>query len=342
MLYLRLGLAWLYLGSKGALARFATCYTFDRKLPMRLSICVCTYNRAHILRYCLESLSNLKVPAGYQVDILVIDNNSIDDTKSAVERFSKRSPIAISYFHEPRQGIAAARNRAIKEARGDYVGFLDDECTVRPDWLEIIATDIDEFAPCIIGGPYTGALLPGTALPKWFKTEYGNAYFLANHFKRGYQKEFRASAGNMILHRRVCETQQFDENFGPKGDEMKFSEEWFLQEHFLNKNAGMMVFYEPDIEVAHYILPKKMSLLYHAKREMEMGACHYRVSSVALLFEVGRAVASLCQSPLRAVFRDRRKYPYWQNYAYESLIPHVMRIIGAVLEKIRRRYQRSD
>jgi glucosyl-dolichyl phosphate glucuronosyltransferase len=304
---------------------------------MRISICVCTYNRAHILPYCLEALINLKVPAGCEAEILVIDNNSSDNTKDIVDHHSRRSPIIIFYFHEPQQGLSAARNRATKEARGDYLGFLDDECVVRSDWLETIVEDIDEFSPFIIGGPYIGALLSNT--PKWFKSEYGNAYFLGNNFKRGYQKEFIASGGNMVLQRRVCEARQFDQRFGLKGNEMKFGEEIFLQEHFLRENAGALVFYEPRIEVAHYILPQKMSLMYHARRQMELGACHYKIGSAALPFEIARALAHFCAFPLRAIFRDRNVYPYWQNYAYERVIPRIMLTIGAAIERVRRRYR---
>src|ERR1700733_829162 len=114
---------------------------------MHLSICVCTYNRAHILPYGLESLINLKVPARCEAEILIIDNNSGDNTKEVVASFSRRSPIAMLYFRELQQGISAARNRAIKEASGEYIGFSDDECVVPADWLQIIVADIDEFAP---------------------------------------------------------------------------------------------------------------------------------------------------------------------------------------------------
>ena len=306
---------------------------------MRFSVCVCTYNRAHILPYCLNSLTKLKVPPGCEADILVIDNNSRDNTKDVVNSFSQHSPIDILYFHESQQGLSAARNRAIKEASGEYIGFLDDECVVPSDWLQILAADIEEFAPSIIGGPYVGALLPGTNPPKWFKTEYGNAYFLADRLKRGYQKDFRASAGNMLLHRSVCEKQQFDPNFGVNGEELKFGEEIDLQDRFLNENAGAMIFYEPRIEVSHFILPHKIGLSYCVRREMELGACHYEAGSAALLFELARVLAHLCVFPLRAAFRDRSAYPYWQNYAYESVIPRVMRPIGAALEKVRRRYR---
>lgn len=308
---------------------------------MRISICVCTYNRAHILPHCLESLTNLKVPDGCRAEILVIDNNSNDNTRDVVGRYSRRSPIEILYIYESEQGLSAARNRALKESCGDYVGFLDDECVVRPDWLEIILADIIEYAPFIIGGPYVGALFPETA-PKWFKTEYGNAYFLSKHFDRGYHKEFRASGGNMLLHRRVCETVQFDQAFGMKGNELKLGEEALLQERFLTQNAGAMVFYEPRMVVAHYILPRKMSLSYCVRREMEFGASSYRIGSCGLSLlslRIARAVAYLIVSPFCAAFRDRSVYPYWQNYAYEEIIPRVMPIIGAVRERLRKRYQ---
>lgn len=305
---------------------------------MRLSICVCTYNRAHILPYCLDSLTKLAIPARCEAEILIIDNNSVDNTKEVVTDCSRRSPIPIFYFHESQQGLSAARNRAVEQASGDYVGFLDDECVVRPDWLEIIIADIDQFAPVIIGGPYTGALLPGPA-PKWFKPEYGNAYFLIKRFGRGFQKEFRASGGNMVLHRRVCETQQFDQRFGMKGDELKLGEEILLQERFMRENPGTMVFYEPRMEVAHFVLPQKMSLSYCARRTIEAAAVHYKVGLVALSYQVARLLAYFCVSPFRIIFRDRRVYPFWQNYVYEKVIPRAMPIIGAALERFRRRYR---
>jgi glycosyltransferase involved in cell wall biosynthesis len=303
-----------------------------------ISICVCTYNRAHILCYCLESLINLTVPAGCKVEILIIDNNSADNTKHVVDFFSQRSPIKILYLNESQQGLSAARNLAINQATGDYIGFLDDECVVRPNWLEIVVADIHEFAPLIIGGPYIGVVLPGTA-PKWFKAEYGNAYFLASRYDRGYQKEFRAPGGNMFLHRSVFEVCQFSNNFGMKGNEVKLGEEDLLQDRFLSERAGTMVFYEPGIEVVHYVLPHKMSLSYAARRAMETGAATYRIRPFPLACNIAGALVHLSLYPWRGLLRDRTAYPHWQNYVYEKAIPRVMPVLGAIIEKIRRRYR---
>jgi glycosyltransferase involved in cell wall biosynthesis len=305
---------------------------------MLVSICVCTYNRAELLSRCLDSLTKLTVPTGYDAEIVVVDNNSSDNTKAVVHHFAALSPIRISYFFEIEQGVSAARNRAIREVRGEYVGFFDDECAVMPDWLQEVIEDILEFAPRIIGGPYFGAVLPG-AFSKWFKTEYGNAYFIAKNYPRGFQKDFSASANNMVLHRQVFDVVRFDPNFGPKGDEMKFGSEAFVQQEFLRKNLNVSVFYDPRMKVLHYILPDRMSLRYYAKRQLEMGACHYHPTIYAFTTRLGKIMRHLCLFPFRTIFRDREVYPYLQNYVYEKTIPLIMPVIGAGLEKIRRRYQ---
>src|ERR1700685_1825619 len=116
---------------------------------MRISICICTYNRAHILPYCLNALVRLRAPANCEAEILVVDNNSCDNTKYVVDNFAERSPISIRYFHESQQGVSAARNRATREGHGDYISFLDDECVVQPNWLEVVVSDIEEFSPLI-------------------------------------------------------------------------------------------------------------------------------------------------------------------------------------------------
>jgi hypothetical protein len=145
----------------------------------------------------------------------------------------------------------------------------------------------------------------------------------------------------MFLHRRVFETYKFDHNFSMKGHQLKLGAETLLQERFLSENTSEKIFYEPRMEVAHFILPHKISLSYHARRHMAVGASRsrYEVRSKSLSFEVARALAHLCVSPLRTIFRDRTSYPYWQNYVYEKVIPPVMPVIGAALEKLRNQYQ---
>ena len=305
---------------------------------MLISVCVCTYNRAQMLSGCLQSLMELRTSSHFDVEIIVIDNNSSDNTKDVVLRHAMDGKIRLLYFHEATQGLSAARNRAVQEARGDYLAFLDDECIVQANWIEIVVATIEEFQPLIIGGPYTGAIPPGN-VPAWFKSEYGNAYFVAHNFSRGFQQLFRASGGNIFLHRKVFEAHHFDERFGVKGNELKLGEEIVLQNRFLSANPNTMVFYEPQMEVAHFILPHKMRLSYFSKRMIEAGASGYAAGHVRLLPSVARACAALVLAPFRTAFRNRKVYPFWQNYVYEKVIPIAMPPIGAAMELIQRRYR---
>ena len=78
---------------------------------MRLTVALCTWNRCALLRETLESLSSLSIPDGIEWDIVVVNNNSTDDTEAVLKSFRSRLPLRPVF--EPRQGISPARNAAI-------------------------------------------------------------------------------------------------------------------------------------------------------------------------------------------------------------------------------------
>jgi glycosyltransferase involved in cell wall biosynthesis len=298
---------------------------------MLISVCICTYNRRELLAQCLHSLGRLIDPRPrHDLEILVIDNNSTDDTASLVKGLVPTFPFKIRYVFEAQQGISAARNRAVNEADGDYLGFLDDECIVEPNWLAIAIGDIEAFQPSIIGGPYTGAFLPGDR-PRWFRIEYGNAYFLSHEYEKGFQKKFRASSGNMFVRRDVFDSVQFDAAMGPKGNEVKPGEEMDLQERYLGAHPAERVFYEPAISVRHFIRPEKLLLSYRAKHQFAVAmASPITLGHWELLLASSKAIAHLVFAPFACIFRNRAKFPFWQNYAYEKVLPATCVHLGMV------------
>ena len=105
-----------------------------------LTIAVPTHNRARLLAGTLASVAALRFPEGIVPECLIVDNNSPDDTRDAVEVFARTAPLAVRYVIEPQLGSSYARNRAIAEARGDFVFFIDDDAVAEPDWaIELIA-----------------------------------------------------------------------------------------------------------------------------------------------------------------------------------------------------------
>jgi len=99
-----------------------------------ISIVVCTANRSKQLKQCLSHIVNSQSPGG-ATELIVVDNNSSDDTKDVVAGFGDSSFCEIKYVFEGRQGHSRARNRGLAEARYPLVAFTDDDCYVARDWM---------------------------------------------------------------------------------------------------------------------------------------------------------------------------------------------------------------
>ena len=100
-----------------------------------LSVIVITKNEAHNIVDCLESVK-------WADEIIIVDNNSRDETKATVEKYAQKSQDRLKYIFEGRQGLCYARNRGIMNATGEIIVFTDDDCLAPLDWLIKI---YDEF-----------------------------------------------------------------------------------------------------------------------------------------------------------------------------------------------------
>ncbi len=120
-------------------------------LPPMISIAIPTYNRAEELRLTLESLTRLKA-AEIEHEILIIDNHCSDSTADVVESAAGRFSDRLRRVVELKQGLCHARNRAIVEARGEIVAFLDDDVEVDPAWLQALASAFSCGDYAAVGG----------------------------------------------------------------------------------------------------------------------------------------------------------------------------------------------
>ncbi|WP_319405982.1 glycosyltransferase [uncultured Desulfosarcina sp.] len=108
---------------------------------MDFSIIICTFNGSKRLPLSLESIKRLVVPEKSTGELIVVDNNSTDRTRSVVESFGPDMPFPVRYCFEPLQGLSYARNTGIKQAAGEVVVFTDDDCIVEPNWIVEILTE---------------------------------------------------------------------------------------------------------------------------------------------------------------------------------------------------------
>lgn len=116
------------------------------RLSPEVSVAICTRNRAVLLQRTLTALLD-QAQSVEALEIIVVDNASTDQTADVVTSFSQ-----VRYIREPHVGIANARNRALSEARGDWLIYLDDDALPCTGWLEaFIAAIAQREAACLLG-----------------------------------------------------------------------------------------------------------------------------------------------------------------------------------------------
>jgi glycosyltransferase involved in cell wall biosynthesis len=125
---------------------------------MRITVILCTFNRCQLLAKALDSVAVSILPESVEWEVLVMDNNSIDQTREVVEDFCRQYPGRFRYLFEPRQGKSYALNSGIAAAKGDVLAFMDDDVTVEPTWLHNLTAPLED-------GKWAGS--GGRILPKW-------------------------------------------------------------------------------------------------------------------------------------------------------------------------------
>jgi glycosyltransferase involved in cell wall biosynthesis len=103
---------------------------------VNITVILCTYNRCRCVAKTLDSVAASALPESVTWEVLVVDNNSSDQTRVVVEDFCKRYPGRFRYLFESQHGKSHALNTGIQKARGDVLAFVDDDVTVEPTWLQ--------------------------------------------------------------------------------------------------------------------------------------------------------------------------------------------------------------
>ena len=300
---------------------------------MLISIVVCTYNRVDILKEALPSVLTLNIPSDVQLELIIVDNNSKDDTakfsKSFVDKNS--SPIKMHYFFEANQGLSHARNAGFTKAIGDYIAYIDDECILPNKWIENAYTIMKENSPAFLGGPYFGKYLRGSS-SKWFKESYGDSYILQYNLPNGPMDNRYLSGGNLFIRRDVFEKiGLFDANFGMVGERIHYGEEIDYQKRMKEKMPNDVIWYDESLYLFHLIRNEKMSIQFLFKDALARGVSAVElkprkvliyISPFVLLFAILKSIQSLVSKavisliygkPMYALLYTDYKNGNWRN-----------------------------
>ncbi|MCU0247557.1 MAG: glycosyltransferase [Bryobacter sp.] len=246
---------------------------------MQVTVIVCTYNRSRLLERLLDSMVAMAVPEELSWELLVIDNNSRDETPAVAERYSGRLPL--TYRFEARQGKCHALNRGLKEARGELLLFLDDDVHVGPGWLQAFALAAEDARYDWFGGrvkpDWRGAL------PGWYRVDtapafsgYFGDYDLGERphaYEQGEKLPLGASLGvRRAVFDRVGE---FRLDLGPRGKLRGVGDETELLERAIA--AGFAGWYVGDTTVLHHVGPERLRLSGFVNYGVGKGLNQYRM-----------------------------------------------------------------
>lgn len=228
---------------------------------MDASIIVCTYNRAASLQDTLAALAALHAPADLDWEVLVVDNNSRDATRSVVETLQRDWP-RLRYVFEPAQGLSHARNRGLAESRGAIILFTDDDVLPEPDWLATTLAGLEKYGADACGG-YIAPIWE-TPPPAWLTERFYGFLAVRSDRSDDYPITMPGQApfgANMAFRRQVFErVGPFDTTRGRKGKVLASGEDGEMFERILD--AGFKVVFLGTSRVHHKVESFRLTKTY--------------------------------------------------------------------------------
>jgi glycosyltransferase involved in cell wall biosynthesis len=232
---------------------------------MHISVVICTYNRSQSLRGTLASLAEMEVPSNLSWELIVVDNNSADDTRAVIEEIGWTSGLKVQYVFEGKQGLSHARNAGVRAAEGEIIAFTDDDVRIDPHWLGELANAFKEFDCVGVGGKSIPAW-DGLTKPEWLISDgpyrSGPGFLLGFDLgedptptkvpPRGLNMAFRKSAFDKYG--------LFRTDLGVVGSKRMLGEDTEFGTRLIK--AGERVVYAPDAVVRHPIDPRRLTKSY--------------------------------------------------------------------------------
>lgn len=226
-----------------------------------ISVCICTYKRPELLRRLLSKLEEQETGSFFDYSMVVVDNDKYESAREIVESFARQAKISVTYYVEPEQNIAFARNMAVAHANGDFVAFIDDDEIPIDDWLQRMRATILKYGVDGVLGPVKPIF--EIAPPNWLIKA---GVFDRPCDKTGAVIDWRETGtGNVLARLSVFEDIEgpFNEQLGSGGEDTDF---------FRRATEAGKVFIWCEEAPAYEVVPvERTQLLFQLKRALMRG-----------------------------------------------------------------------
>lgn len=288
---------------------------------MDATILICTYNRAALLSTTLESLAALHAP-GLRWDVMVVDNNSTDETRAVVEAHQLAFPAPLYYVFEGRQGKSIALNTGLQRAEGSVIAFTDDDVRVPGGWLEAAVRPLLERPEmAYTGGPVRP--MWERQPPSWLALDghLGGTIAIKDHGAEPFIFEDRRRTPlgvNMAVRRELfTRIGGFRPDLGRSGKSLLGQEQ--AEFFYRSRAAGARGLYVPEMILDHHVPAARLTHSYFRRWWYWKGISHARLHRIHGRTELGL--------DLNAV-RRWRGVPL---FILRHIVTHAARGLGALL-----------
>ncbi len=298
----------------------------------KISIVICTYRRYELTRqvvrsFCKQSAQN------DSFELIIVENDLLPHSEIRQIVKEAREKINIYYLFENSIGLSKARNAGGKAAQADYIGYIDDDALAPENYIEKYLDIIERLYPDIIGGPIYA--MYDSKKPEWFRESYGST---TNDGFSGFFNSNQYISGTSIGFRRgiLEEFNWFDQNLGMTGKKIWYGEETMVQIKAWRKYPDLRVWFDQGLTIKHLIPAAKMKLKGKLRRSYNSGRslAYLWINGDRIIVVQKRAPYVLFKTILYffikglpgLILHDRKKYPFWQNYVFESLSQYLASI----------------
>jgi glycosyltransferase involved in cell wall biosynthesis len=288
-----------------------------------ISVCICTYKRPEFLARLLRELRSLDTDGLFKYSMVVVDNDYLRSAESIVADFAASSTIPITYCEEPRQNIALARNKAVENAGGDFVAFIDDDEFPTKHWLVTLFKAREEYDVDGVLGPvrphfeevppkwavqgkfYERPTYPTGFVIDWRKGRTGNVLLKSTLFAdepRPFRPEFRTGEDQDFFRRMIDKGRVFIWCNEAVAYEIVPSVRWkrtYMLRKALLRGATTLVhpsFGAGDIVKSLIAVPIYTALLPLA---LVLGQCRFMTYLVKIFDHLGKLLALLGVHPIK-------------------------------------------
>lgn len=225
-----------------------------------ICVCVCTYKRPQGLERLMRDLEVQETAGLFTFSLVVADNDEQRSGESVIKAWGKDRAFSVVYDVEPRRGIALARNKAVANARGDYLALIDDDEFPAPNWLLTLYRTCDEWGVDGVLGPVIRHF--DEPPPGWLKRSNFYDRRINRTGTRVHWKEART--GNVLMKAKVVAGEQ-----APFRPEFRAGED---QDFFWRKiEAGFTFIWSADAKVYETIPPARWRRTYMLRKATLQG-----------------------------------------------------------------------